>query len=62
MRIGLIFQLSDDCADYEATQKQTKKPVLSDFSRGVITLPLIDALKKDKTLLNRIKAGMEPAR
>lgn len=58
--IGQIFQLCDDCADYEATQKQTKKPVLSDFSRGVITLPLIYALKKDKTLQDRIAEGIEP--
>ncbi len=58
--IGIIFQLADDCADYEATQKQTKKPVLSDFSRGVITLPLIYALKKDKTLLDSINDGLDP--
>jgi geranylgeranyl pyrophosphate synthase len=58
--IGLIFQLADDCADYEATQKMTKKPVLSDYSRGVVTLPLIYALKKDKLLSGKIAAGMEP--
>jgi geranylgeranyl pyrophosphate synthase len=59
--IGIIFQLADDCADYEATQKQTKKPVLSDYSRGVITLPLIYALKKDTALSARIDAGLPPA-
>lgn len=58
--IGLIFQLADDCADYEATQKMTKKPVLSDYSQGVITLPLIYALKTDKTLSEKITAGMKP--
>ncbi len=55
--IGTIFQLIDDCSDYEATRKMTKKPVLSDYSRGVITLPLIHALKKDKALLEGVKAG-----
>lgn len=60
--IGLIFQLSDDCADYEATQKKTRKPVLSDYAGGVITLPMIYALKKDKMLKDRIAAGMEPSR
>ncbi len=58
--MGLIFQLCDDCADYAATRKMAKKPVLSDYSRGVVTLPLIYALKKDKRLMERIEAGMEP--
>lgn len=58
--IGIIFQLADDCADYEATQEMTKKPVLSDYSRGVITLPLIFALKKDETLSEKIALGIEP--
>jgi geranylgeranyl pyrophosphate synthase len=58
--IGIIFQLADDCADYEATRKAAKKPVLSDYSLGVVTLPLIRALKKDETLKDQIAAGMEP--
>jgi geranylgeranyl pyrophosphate synthase len=58
--IGIIFQLSDDCADYEAPEQLTKKPVLSDSSRGVVTLPLIHALKKDASLKERIAAGMSP--
>ena len=60
--IGLIFQLADDCADYESTRKETKKPVLSDCSSGVITLPLIYALKKDSGLKEKIEEGMDPAR
>jgi len=56
--IGYIFQLADDCADYEATQKQSKKPVLSDYVQGVVTLPLIYALKADPQLRGRIDAGM----
>lgn len=58
--IGIIFQLNDDCADYEATQQTTKKPVLSDYSRGVITLPLIYALKTDASLYENIISGMSP--
>ncbi|NLT14309.1 MAG: polyprenyl synthetase family protein [Clostridiales bacterium] len=58
--IGLIFQLADDCADYEASPKVIKKPVLSDYSRGVVTLPLIYALKKDKALSEKIAAGLKP--
>jgi heptaprenyl diphosphate synthase len=56
--IGIIFQLADDCADYESTLKLAKKPVLSDYSHGVITLPLIYALKKDAELSLKIAAGM----
>lgn len=58
--LGIIFQLSDDCADYESTQKTSKKPVLSDFKTGVVTLPLIYALKTDRSLYDRIKLGIEP--
>lgn len=60
--IGIIFQLSDDCADYEATQKLSKKPVLSDYTGGVVTLPMIYALKKDKTLRAKIADGIDPPR
>jgi len=58
--IGIIFQLNDDCADYESTAAQAKKPVLSDYSRGVITLPLIHALRQDETLMEKVEAGMAP--
>ncbi len=43
--IGMIFQLTDDCMDYENTVEEAKKPVQSDFEQGVITLPLIYTLK-----------------
>lgn len=58
--IGVIFQLADDCADYEAAEKDAKKPVLSDFSKGVITLPLIYALKNEPSLIEKIKSGIKP--
>ncbi len=43
--IGMIFQLTDDCIDFEDTTETAKKPVQSDYEQGVITLPLIHALK-----------------
>lgn len=43
--IGMIFQLTDDCIDFEDTAETAKKPVQSDYEQGVITLPLIHALK-----------------
>lgn len=39
--LGMIFQLVDDCMDFEATEDIAKKPVQSDFEQKVITLPLI---------------------
>lgn len=44
--IGMIFQMTDDCLDFEATTARAKKPVQSDFEQGVITLPIIYAFKK----------------
>ncbi|MBW7573834.1 polyprenyl synthetase family protein [Caproiciproducens faecalis] len=43
--IGMIFQLTDDCIDFEAPLQLAKKPVQSDYEQGVITLPLIYALQ-----------------
>lgn len=58
--MGIIFQLADDCADYESTEKSTRKPILSDFKTGVVTLPLIYALKTDKSLVDRIRNDIRP--
>lgn len=44
--IGMIFQLIDDCIDFENTVDVAKKPVQSDYEQGVITLPLIKALEE----------------
>ena len=58
---GLVFQLADDCADYESSRKASGKPVLSDLKAGVVTLPLIRALRADKGLLARVKAYEKPS-
>jgi heptaprenyl diphosphate synthase len=47
--VGMIFQLTDDCIDFEESEVSAKKPVQSDYEQGVITLPLIYALKKDQS-------------
>lgn len=41
--VGMIFQLTDDCIDFEDTVETANKPVQSDYEQGVITLPLIHA-------------------
>lgn len=51
--VGMIFQLMDDCLDYESTVDEALKPVESDFDQGVITLPLIHALDEEPELRNR---------
>lgn len=43
--IGMIFQLTDDCIDFDTSIDVAKKPVQSDYEQGVITLPLIHAFK-----------------
>ncbi|MBP1926543.1 heptaprenyl diphosphate synthase [Sedimentibacter acidaminivorans] len=43
--IGMIFQLTDDCMDFETTEDVAKKPVQSDYEQGVVTLPLIYTFK-----------------
>lgn len=48
--VGMIFQLTDDCMDFDATVDEAKKPVQSDYEQGVITLPLIHAFKMKKEL------------
>ncbi|HPQ48073.1 MAG TPA: polyprenyl synthetase family protein [Clostridia bacterium] len=55
--IGMIFQLTDDCMDYEASEQVAMKPVLSDFEQDVVTLPLIYALKASEDLRNRARSG-----
>lgn len=55
--IGMIFQLTDDCIDFEASEAEAKKPVGRDFQEGVITLPLIYAIKQNVEFDNNIKTG-----
>ena len=44
--VGMIFQLTDDCIDFEDTVETAYKPVQSDYEQGVVTLPLIHAFLK----------------
>lgn len=47
--IGMIFQLIDDCIDFEVSENAAKKPVQSDFEQGVFTLPLILSIEASGT-------------
>lgn len=54
---GIIFQLTDDCIDYENTKDSALKPVQSDFENGVVTLPLIHALESEPGLIEKAENG-----
>ena len=56
--IGMIFQLTDDCMDFESTEDVAKKPVQSDYEQNVITLPLIHAFRELKELKQKAKLGI----
>lgn len=43
--LGISFQITDDLLDYQGKPDQTGKQGSNDINRGVITLPLIHALK-----------------
>ncbi len=51
--LGMVFQLIDDCMDFEATEAIAQKPVQSDFEQDVITLPIIQAFRKNAGLKQR---------
>ncbi len=53
--IGMIFQMMDDCMDFESTEKIAKKTVQSDYEQNVITLPLIHAIKNIAGFKERAK-------
>jgi len=55
--IGMIFQLTDDCIDFEASEAEAKKPVGRDYEEGVITLPLIYAIRQNDDFSANIKTG-----
>ncbi|MDR0272875.1 MAG: polyprenyl synthetase family protein [Clostridiales bacterium] len=43
--LGMIFQIIDDCKDYEFSESAAKKSVKNDIISGVVTLPLIFAMR-----------------
>ncbi|WP_234970192.1 polyprenyl synthetase family protein [Carboxydothermus pertinax] len=46
--VGMAFQIIDDILDFTADEKVLGKPVGSDLKQGLITLPVLLALKNDK--------------
>ncbi len=56
--LGMVFQISDDCIDFEMEESEAGKPVRSDYEQGVVTLPLIFALSNKPSLLSKLQAGL----
>lgn len=46
MKLGIAFQLVDDCLDYSARQAELGKSIGDDFRDGKITLPIVLAFER----------------
>ena len=46
--IGMAFQIIDDILDYTGNERELKKPIGNDLRSGLVTLPLICALRQDR--------------
>ncbi|WP_430610460.1 polyprenyl synthetase family protein [Enterococcus sp. DIV0876] len=57
--IGLAFQIMDDILDYSQAADHLGKPVLEDVRQGVYSLPLLLALKSERTQLLPLLAKKE---
>ncbi|NLW14750.1 MAG: polyprenyl synthetase family protein [Erysipelothrix sp.] len=51
--VGMMFQINDDCIDFEFNEDEALKPVQSDFEQGVMTLPLLYSFEKDPESKNK---------
>lgn len=56
--VGMIFQLTDDCIDFEASREEAQKPVGRDMDAGVVTLPVIHAMKVSSEFKGLIMKGI----
>jgi heptaprenyl diphosphate synthase len=54
--LGLAFQIVDDIQDLCLTEAQAGKPTMNDIREGVYTLPVIEALRRDRTLKRDVEA------
>jgi heptaprenyl diphosphate synthase len=48
--LGMVFQIVDDCKDFEMPENEAQKTVCKDIAEGVVTLPLIYAIKSSPEL------------
>lgn len=55
--LGIIFQLTDDCIDFESDNRTAGKNVQSDYEQGVVTLPVIYTFYRKPQLRQRAGQG-----
>ncbi len=60
-RVGLAFQLLDDVLDVTGPPERTGKARGTDLLDGTVTLPLILARERDRTLADLDLASLDPA-
>ncbi|MDR1689974.1 MAG: polyprenyl synthetase family protein [Clostridiales bacterium] len=53
--LGMVFQIVDDCKDFEMRENEAQKTVGKDIAEGVVTLPLIYAIKSSPELADLAK-------
>jgi len=58
---GMVFQIVDDCKDYEISEDEALKTVGKDISEGVVTLPLIYAFRNSPQLREKAKEAFDDA-
>ncbi|HCM42820.1 MAG TPA: hypothetical protein DIS66_05885 [Candidatus Omnitrophica bacterium] len=51
---GLAFQMIDDCLDFTANQEEFGKTLGTDLAAGVMTLPLIEVMRKSAALKQEV--------
>jgi heptaprenyl diphosphate synthase len=58
---GMVFQIVDDCKDYEISEDEALKTVGKDICEGVVTLPLIYAFRSSPQLRDLAKGAFDDA-
>ena len=66
--LGCAFQIQDDIHDYERTREASGKDTMKDLREGIVTLPLIIALRRDglraravrRYLVSRGRVALDP--
>jgi heptaprenyl diphosphate synthase len=52
--MGMAFQVIDDILDFTSRSETLGKPVASDLRAGIYTLPVIEAVRRDEEVRNRV--------
>lgn len=55
-RIGMLFQITDDYLDYQVSSEEAGKKTLKDLEEGVVTLPLIMAIRENPEIKTALKS------